>query len=188
MENRDDILKQHLSEQIALEEDLYRIIQEQIVEIDEARFADAKSLLARTGQTLETHFTPLNELLDKLELDAVAARTRAVGSNGGGFKNPLERVVARKPISKILRDDYSALNLITISISQLHTAALVLESKDVARVALKHLENLAPLVVRLGELVPQVVARELRNGSEESDPEIAQTALKNIRLAWRTAP
>ena len=187
MNSLDHLLKQYLGEQIGLEEHIYSIIEQQISEIDEKDFSDAKSLLIETKQVLERHFLPLNEMLDHLERDAVTDREKVVGSNGTGFKNPGDKDQKNGRISRILRDDYSALNLITMGNTLLHTTALALDCQKVAVIALKHLQNLAPLVVKIGKLAPQMVARELRAESPKIDLSVAQIALKNTQLVWREA-
>lgn len=196
MEDHREFFKQQLSEQLALEEQLCKIIADQLSEIDGTEFLDAKNLLIKTNQVLERQFTALNSQLDKLEQDAVDARNQAIVSSRGVFghlaTNGHETInspvkVKMALTSKILRDDYTALNLITMNNTLLHTAALALDSQDVAKLALQHLKNLAPLVVRLGELMPEVVARELRAISKKIDLSIAETALKNTQLAWRRA-
>jgi hypothetical protein len=88
-------------------------------------------------------------------------------------------------ISRILRDDYAALNHVTISTTQLHTLALSLGARDVAELALTHLENLAPLVVKIGELIPSVTTRELVKEFPSVDQGVAQTALLNTKRAWK---
>jgi len=188
MENVDDFLKQHLREQIGMEEHLCSIIENQISEIDETDFSDAKSLLINTKEVLEKQFDPLNKMLDKLEKDTEIVRAKAVAGNGAGntkLSGDAEQI--KKRISSILRDDYSALNLITMSNTLLHTIALALNCQDIAETALKHLQNLAPLVVKIGELLPDVVTRELRTGSAKIDLAVAKIALQNAQLAWRNA-
>jgi hypothetical protein len=158
----------------------------QISEIDENDFADARNLLIKASEVLANHFTPLNESLDKLEQDTLNARKISVAGNGAGpTKNSLDRKLNYQQISKILRDDYSALNLITMNNTLLHTTALALDCHDVATIALKHLENLAPLVIKMGELVPEVVTRELYSASPKIDLNIAKTALENTKLVWQ---
>lgn len=192
MNNLDEHLKQYIREQIALEEHLSTVIEQQISEVSETEFADAKNVLIQTREVLERHFIPLNALLDKLEKDTATALAITVSSNGSGNSNglhhhPGETEQRSKRISTILRDDYSALNLVAISNTLLHTTALALNCQEVAAIALSHLQNLTPLVVKIGQLVPEVVARELRTQSPEIDLAIAQIALKNTQLAWRTA-
>jgi len=187
MFNLDHHLKSYLREQIALEEQLCREIEEQIAEINEKDFADAKDLLIQTRQALECHFKPLNETLDRLERAALNAQTKIASENGNGLIPALEREQQIKSIARILRDDYSALNHITMSNTLLYTTALALNCQEVAEIALKHLENLAPLVVKLGAIAPEVVARELRTKSPQIDLTVAQKALINARLVWRKA-
>ena len=187
MDNPEQVLEHQLREQLALEEHLCRTIEEQITGIDEVSFADAKNLLRKTSLVLATHFASLNALLDRVEQTALTARNLVVAGNGVGPVTAMEREQKKRQISKILRDDYSALNLVTMSNALLHTTALALESGEVAALALKHLENLAPLVVQMGALVPEVVARELHAESSTIDLSVAKTALKNMQLAWQKA-
>lgn len=184
MKDHTELLKSQICEQIALEEHLLIIIEEQIREIDGNEFDDAKNLLTKTKNVLARHFVTLNELLDKTEQNASAACKESVASNGVTLNTP---TMTRAKISKILQDDYSALNKITISNTLLHTLALALDYKEVATTALKHLENLTPFVIRIGELMPEVVTRELYRESPEVDLTVAKTALRNIKLAWQKA-
>ena len=182
------ILKQHISEQIALEEHLAVVINEQILHIDEAVFAEAKALLKKTTQVLESHFTTLNQLLDKLDKKALSEQIQSVAINGQHIDIDGKDDKVNIQISRLLRDDYSALNLVTISNTLLHTIALALDADEVAATALKHLENLTPLVVKIGHLVPEVVTQELRSAFPTIiDRSTASTAIRNTELAWRKA-
>lgn len=187
METLNESLIQYLREQLSLEEHFCKVIEGQVSEIDEALFPDAKDLLIKTREVLENHFVPLNEMLDRLEKDALQIENKAVSSNGDGLPDHISAEAKKARLSRILRDDYSALNLITMSNTLLHTTALALECQEAAALALKHIQNLAPLVIKIGELVPEVVARELRDKSIKVNSDIAQLALKNIQEAWRNA-
>lgn len=185
METLNESLIQYLREQIGLEEHFCKVMQDQIKEIDVSIFPDAKDLLIKTIDVLEEHFTPLNEMLDRLENHVVQIKKLGVSSNGSGSVESASIAKKQARLSMMLRDDYSALNLITMSNTLLHTAALALQSNEVAELALKHLQNLAPLVIKIGELVPDVVARELRDKYIKVDINIAQEALKNTQKIWR---
>lgn len=182
MENYQDILLQHLREQIALEEHLCKVIQDHVSLVDGVEFADAKHLLESANKTLEHHFIALNQLLDNHEHGGVGYQ-----STNGAHVNSSATEATRIRISQILRDVYSALNQITISNTLLHTIALALNSQQVADIALKHLENLTPIVVKLGQLVPAVAARELRIVCPTTYEQAAVAALSNTRSAWRKA-
>lgn len=138
MKNVNEILAWHVREQIALEEHLSATIDQQIEAINESEFEDAKILLIEAKQTLQQQFKPLNNLLNELEskhLEELEPRAE----NGSGM-GPL-RVKRVTQLSKILRDDYSALNLIAISNTALHAAALAAESHRIASVSLAILKT-----------------------------------------------
>lgn len=185
MKHLDDLLRQHLGEQIALEEHLCRVLDQQIAEVSENDFADARDLLIRTRETLERHYTPLNDLLGKLEQESLSSTAASIGKNGAVHGDRDRVSEQRRRISNILRDDYSALNHITISNTLLHTAALALGSEEIAVTALSHLKNLTPLVMQIAHLMPEIVTRELYKESSMIDLSIAQIALRNTQTAWR---
>lgn len=187
MRTFEEPLTQHICEQIALEEHLCKLIEQQISELNETDFNDAKDLLIQTKQILNGHFLPLNEKLDDLEI--VADPANVLVPNGDCIKQSGNGEVQRKNwrISRILRDDYAALNLIIVSNSILHTAALAMGAHEVAALALTHLKNLASVVVRIGAVIPEVITRELRAVSSGTDLSVAQVALENIKLVWRNA-
>jgi hypothetical protein len=182
-----EILEQHIHEQIALEEQLCRILRMQAEGISSPEFADAKALLLHAADALEEQYRPLNELLDSLEKESEGASAQIIANNGHGIRNFLDLEKQKCVLSRLLRDDYSALNHITISNTSLHTAALALNSDAVATLALKHLEALAPLVIKIGKLVPQVILRELQSLLPTVDLAVAEQATQNTRAAWRRA-
>jgi hypothetical protein len=185
MENQNDIVNLYVSKQIALEEHLFKIIEDQISEINELEYNDAKVLLKKTSQILEYNFISLNEQLDKIERDTFCSRKKTVERNQKTLQKESPTEQENKRTSRILREVYSTLNLITISNTQLHTTALALDSVDVANLALKNLKTLAPLVVLIGELIPDIVTRELYSVIPTIDLSVAQRALVNTKLAWK---
>jgi hypothetical protein len=188
MVNHDDHLKQYVREQIAIEESFCSLLEQQISEVNTAEYADAANLLIEAREVLGRNFVSLNKTLDNLEQGAVSTLSLIAGGNGTStVKHLSERDLRTRRISKMLRDDYSALNLITMSNTLLHTTALALEQQEVAAIALKHLQNLAPIVVKIGALVPEVATRELHRESSKIDLSVGQIALKNTQLAWRNA-
>jgi hypothetical protein len=183
MENCENILTQYIREQIALEEHFCSLLSEQATEIGE-EYHEVHTLIGEMCEVLEKHYQPLNDILSQLE----DADSSALFETGEGKKNHLHSVpsdLKKIPrISKMLRDDYSALSHIAMSNTLLHTAALLVDRQEVSKLALEHLMNLTPLVVRINEILPEVVARELQNSSAKIDPSLAQTAIENIRRAW----
>ena len=64
-------------------------------------------------------------------------------------------------LSRMLRDDYTALNLAAISYSMMHTMALALNEENVALLAKRHLEQIPPITDAIRDVIPHVVADEI---------------------------
>lgn len=161
MTNQSNILRQAIYEQIAIEENICSLIEDKISEIEDVNFSDAKDLLRQVSKILENHYGLLNNLLTTLEDGKVTFQGASLTDQDKGLSKSLDAEENRWRISKILRDVYSALNLITISNTRLNTIGLALNSEDVANIALKHIEALAPLVEKISKLAPEVITREL---------------------------
>jgi hypothetical protein len=88
------------------------------------------------------------------------------------------------PVSRSLRDDYTALSLAAISYTMLHTTARGLGDTRVAEMALRHLCDLTPLIVDLSKSIPVVLTEELTAEGRILYPEEARKALEETHRAW----
>ncbi len=87
------------------------------------------------------------------------------------------------PISKIVRDDYTALSMLASGYTMLHTAALTYEREELAEFAQNSLERVAQLITETSKVIPFVVADELSDENQESDT-IAERSLEITQKAW----
>ena len=92
----------------------------------------------------------------------MATAKAAVATALGAFAGLYDKV-RKDPVSRMLRDDYTALNMASFSYTMLHTTALAFHDEPVASLALKHLQDLTPLIMHLNEVVPHVVVKELQD-------------------------
>jgi hypothetical protein len=67
MKQLEDILGNYLAEQAALEECLYKKVEQQLRELNDEDFADVNDLLSGIKAVLARHFARLNGELDRLE-------------------------------------------------------------------------------------------------------------------------
>lgn len=186
MDHQREILIRQLSEQIALQEQVFLSLHEQTTEISNSPYIEAKDLLLKTNSLLEINFTSLNVLLGKLEQASIEECLATAAGNGGSHKSkPFQVIHDDKRMSKILLDTCAALNRITMSNTLLHTTALALGSNDIASQTLRHLENLAPIIVKIGEVLPQVVTLELQAEIPTVLLTAAQQAIENTKQIWR---
>jgi len=87
-------------------------------------------------------------------------------------------------ISKIVRDNYTALSMITVGYTMLHTLALANDDESLAEISENHLKECTNMVTEISKVVPLAVANELIDDKDKAE-EIGQRALHNTQQAWK---
>jgi ferritin-like metal-binding protein YciE len=87
-------------------------------------------------------------------------------------------------ISKSLRDDYAAFSLAAISYSMLHTTATGLGDGRVASLAERHLREHADAIMRINEIMPEVVIRELEKDGHRADNTAVEATRQAVLRSW----
>ncbi|WP_428236386.1 hypothetical protein [Gracilimonas sp.] len=82
------------------------------------------------------------------------------------------------PVSKMLRDDYTALSMIASGYTMLHTAALGAGEDHLAEFTKSSLTTIAALITETSRVMPHVVANEL------DVEQIAEAAETNTQECW----
>jgi ferritin-like metal-binding protein YciE len=93
-------------------------------------------------------------------------------------------LVRTEGISKGLRDDYAAFSLAAISYSMLHTTATALGDQRVASLAERHLQDHAQAIMRINEIMPGVVIRELQKDGHQANNTAVEATRTMITQAW----
>jgi ferritin-like metal-binding protein YciE len=88
-------------------------------------------------------------------------------------------------ISKGLRDDYAAFSLAAISYSMLHTTATALVDSRVASLAERHLRDHADAIMRINEIMPGVVIRELEKDGHRADSAAVEATREAVLRSWQ---
>jgi hypothetical protein len=184
MKQLEDILGNYLAEQVALEERLYKEVEQQLAALNGEDFADVNDLLSGIKTVLGKHFARLNGELDRLEEKAHFDVT-GLGDNTWEVVSEENAKWKRSRASQMLRDDYIALNAAAMGNTLLHTAALAANSKVVADVALEHLANITSFLAQMHELTPKVVARELSREFPSIEAAIGEIAARNAGVVWK---
>ncbi len=168
-------------------------LQNHILEAVEHQYADDRvkndtmtyDVIGKIKSTLTHHVNDLKGETDRLQGGVMSTAKAAVATALGAVAGLYDKV-RKDPISRMLRDDYTALNMASFSYTQLHTTGLAFHDTTVADLALRHLNELTPLIMRLNEVVPHVVVKELQDEGP-IDTSVAPTAVSNTQHAWKPA-
>jgi hypothetical protein len=92
-------------------------------------------------------------------------------------------------VSRMLRDDYTALSFLSVCTIALHTTALALNDTLTMDLTLRHLREYPSLMMSLSDLLPYAVVAELaKEAVPITNAEAAEQAVHSLRDAWRRAP
>ncbi len=176
-------LQQQLSDMLALTRHLTGVMAKQLESAKLSRFNDAKSLVQKMHDALESQSSSLARELESVGGDNASGLKSAVSTMTGTATGLLGRV-RPETVSHMLRDDYTALSFASISYSMLHTTALSLHGQSVAELAQQHLQEIAGLIMRLSDELPKVVVNELAREALPVDVTVGPEAVQHAQQAW----
>lgn len=186
MSDHQDTLQQYVSDMLAVEHHIHEAVRRQQGDEQLTPFPEASALIERTEATLDNHIEALESHLEQLGGDAASPIKEAVSAALGVVAGWIDQVRPEQ-VSKMLRDDYTALSLAAISYHMLHTTALALQDQATADLALRHLKDYTPIITDLSHAVHAVVARELADDGLSIDPGAAEASEKATQEAWNPA-
>lgn len=176
-------LQQHVSDMLALDRHIMSAVDRQLMDTDASSYANVRDLLEATREMMNRHIDRLEQELDVLGGSSASPIKSAVSSAAGSAMALLDRV-KHAHVSRMIRDNYTALSLASVSYSMLHTTALALNSQRIADLAQQCLMEVTPLIVRYSEQIPVVVVNEMARDALPVDVTISQVAVDNTQRAW----
>lgn len=183
MSERMEALQQYVSDMLAVERAILQSIEDQAEDDVFDPLPDARRLVSRIETTARGHVTGLEQQLSSLGRDAGSPVKEAVTSVLGAAAGLVDKARSNLP-SKMLRDKYTSLSMAAIGYTMLHTTGLALHDRATAELAVRHLKNITPLITEISEIIPQVVAYDLRDESEVVDASVIEDAVRNTQEAW----
>lgn len=166
----------------------------------ESHFMNAVKKQKSSDELKDENAIELIHELDKMSSEHVKSLERHVERLGGKMTSDIKTKIATfagsvaglidgarsDAMSKMLRDDYTALSMITIGYTMLHTHALAEEDELLAELTQKQLSDCTNMITEISKVVPLVVAEEVI-GDPKRAKEIGQKALENTQSAWKPA-
>jgi len=179
---RSDTLQQYVSDMIAVEEHIGSAVKRQSEDKD--LLPQAREIIDHITRHTEEHAQALKQLLQSVGGDPAKGIKEVATTALGAIAGLYDKTRSEK-VSKMLRDDYTALNLATVGYSMLHTTGLVVQDSPTAALALRHLKNYTSIIMEVNQIIPSVVVAELKdNGVVLIDGNVQQ-AVNNIQDAWK---
>lgn len=182
--NRQNALQKHLNDMMAAEEHILNVVRRQREDDTVKNHVEANKTIIEIERVLSKHVETLDQLTEQYGVSE--SLTKEAVSKALGFAAGLyDKVRGDHPVSRDLRDNYTALSLAAMAYTSLHTFALAVDEERLATVAQNHLEDLTPLMVEISRVLPGVVATEVAEEVDfPTDATAGQRARENTQRAW----
>lgn len=140
-------------------------------------------LLNEIDKTASSHVQMLENHVERLGGDLKSELKSKIASFAGSVAGLIDGA-RNDMLSKMMRDDYTALSMIVIGYTMLHTHALAGDDQELAKLAENHLTNYTPFITEISKIAPLTVAHELIDDHSRAE-QIGQKALENTQAAWK---
>lgn len=137
----------------------------------------ASNLIHDIDLALTSQITSFDEMEDLLNDGATSTLKESFAAFTGAIAGAIDSQRS-EAVSKMLRDDYTALSMIATGYTMLHTAALGAGEDDLANFTKDSLTKIAALITQTSEVIPHIVAEEL------TISEVAEDAEANTQECW----
>jgi ferritin-like metal-binding protein YciE len=110
------------------------------------------------------------------------------GTNLLGKAAGMIDMIRADSVSKALRDDYTAYNLLAISYTMLHTTSMALKDDATKAFAEQGLRTYAALVQDINNVIPEAVVTDLMAGEGQDviDPGVVAKCRKTVDSIWKS--
>lgn len=187
MSNRTDHIREHISDQLALERHILEAVQRQRDDDAMRNNLDANKIVIEIERVLKEHISALQNMADQHEAEGRGTLKQAVTEVAGMMAGLYDKMRNYK-VSRMLRDDYTALSLAAMGYTAFHTFGMTIKEGPIADLSLRHLKDITPLLVELSRVLPLVVAQEcLEEGDYPMDHDAGRKAVEHTQQAWSTS-
>jgi ferritin-like metal-binding protein YciE len=181
-----DNLKMYVNDVIALERDIVNAIEGQLEDDRVQANPRLVSVLSEIVGTGKSRITRLKAISDS-EGGSVGAAIKEAAMSVTGALAGVYGKLREHPLSRMVRDNRVAMNVTETSYAMLYTLALATGHQPSAEVALDGLNTAASQVLKLTDLLPGVVLRELSDDAPLVTSNAEEKVLTAIHDAWTGA-
>ena len=184
----EEIVRSYLGDLIAVVDHVSQAVARQAGDEDLKKVPQASAMVQDLKIVLERQHADLKARIE----------TMGGATSGGVLKEALTSVtgalaglyskVRGESCSRMLRDDYTAMNFAMACTGMLHTTALACSDTTTAELTRRHLQDFPPLIMALGDLLPRAVLADLQAAkSPISNSAAAEQTMQDLHDAWRSA-
>ena len=179
-----ETLVKYLTDMHALENHVIQPLKSQAKDDDFQGYPEARAIVQRTLERAENAVAMLEKLVEEMGGDDARSGFKSTVTAAAGVVAAVVNEGRTHHITKKLRDDYTALSLVSIGYELLHATANALGSAQIAAFAEANLRQTAGLIMALSQEIIPVAVAELAKTTEGVDVSTVAASQQTIKHAW----
>ena len=185
MSERKDAIQKHTADQLALERHILEAVERQREHDDLRADVRANKVVIEIERTLRQHIAALEALAETYDVGAEGFLKKAVSEALGAVAGLYDKM-REHSVSRLLRDNYTALSLAAMGYTAYNAFGLAIKEDTIAQLAEQHLRDLTPLLVEISKVLPHTVVREVAEENDEFpvDTTVGLLAEQRTQKAW----
>lgn len=184
MSDRTSAIQKHTADMLGVERHILEAIERQREDDVLRGHLEANKVVIEIERVLKEHTSALENLAESYDAKDQSTLKKAVTELMGVVAGLYDKTREHK-VTRMLRDDYTALSLAAMGYTTYHAFGLAIGEDRIAQLALKHLKDITPILVEISKVIPAVTVQEVaEENSFEVDTSVAQRAVESTQSAW----
>ena len=185
-DNKDtnEILRLYSSDLLELQRHIVDMVKDQSDQAEVRRYPEVQQLVTKIQDTVGQHFTELEQGLESLGGEKSSLLKQAMGRVAETAMGMATRAEGSEKCSKVLRNDYVALDAAALGSLMLYATAAAFNNDRIGEISERHFNELSKLTVEIREMIPEIVVREFADEGHSVNSGIAEEVNRKVQQVW----
>jgi len=185
-QDTNEVLRLYSSDLLELERHIIDMLKDQTDQEEVKRYPEVQQLVTRMQDTVGRHFNELEQGLESLGGEKSSLLKQAMGRVAGTAMGMASKAEGSEKCSKVLRNNYLALDAASLGSLMLYTTAAAFNNDRIGEISERHFHELSSLAVEIREMIPEIVVKEFADQGYAVNSGVTEEVNQKAQQAWRT--
>jgi hypothetical protein len=185
-DNKDsnEVLRLYSSDLLELQRHILDMVEDQTKLEEVRRYPEVQQLVSKVQDTVSRHFNELEQGLESLGGEKSSMLKQAMGRVAGAAMGMASKAEGSEKCSKVLRNNYAALDAASLGSLMLYTTAAAFNNDRVGEISERHFYELTSLAAETINLIPELVVKEFAEEGYPVNSEVTEEVSRKTQQVW----
>jgi hypothetical protein len=185
-DNKDsnEVLRLYSSDLLELQRHIIDMVKDQTKLEEVRRYPEVQHLVTRIQDTVGRHFNELEQGLESLGGEKSSLLKQTMGRVAGTAMGMATKVEGSEKCSKVLRNNYAALDAASLGSLMLYTTAAAFNNDTIGKISEGHFNELTSLAAESRNLIPELIVKEFAEEGYAVNSGVTQEVSQKAQQVW----